>query len=224
MNATGTERQRAVIAAYRMAPTALQAEIARAAGVSASYVVTVLGDYLESKAREQASQMPTCTASNPTEHDVADFAPDRRIGGNCGPDACAVKEGAIRVALAANPRAEGEAKMKYCKRIAAIARVSFGYVQLTLKIIEYKQIGAAVRAREAEDAKLKCQVVPFSGNIGPVQHFTSWLDVFGKFQITAMAYLQLAQSRGDVYATAFLKDLRDTADRAATRAAMRKTG
>src|SRR5665647_3341307 len=91
MNATGTERQRAVIAAYRMAPTALQAEIARAAGVSASYVATVLGDYLESKAREQASQMPTCTASNPTEHDVADFAPDRRIGGNCGPDACAVK-------------------------------------------------------------------------------------------------------------------------------------
>jgi hypothetical protein len=226
MNATGTERQRAVIAAFKVKPEATRREIANAAGVTLTYAGQVMRDYLASKARDHVCQVPVRTTSRPAQRvDVASFALDRRrIGGNPGPGPATgtAKQQATRSALAANPPCEGERKMDYCRRIAGIAGVSPGYVQHTTTIIVCEEIGAAVRAKEAAEAKT--ELVRFNGNVGPVQHFTSWLDVFHKFQMTAVAYLLHAQSRGDVYATAFLKDIRDISDRAATRAAMSKTG
>jgi hypothetical protein len=112
--------------------------------------------------------------------------------------------------------------MQYCRRIAVIASVSPSYVQHTLEIMRCEQIGAEKRAKEA--AEVKTEVVPFTGNVGPVQHFTSWLEVFHKFQMTAVAYRLHAQRRGDVYATSFLDQIREISDKAATRAAMSKTG
>jgi hypothetical protein len=87
-----------------------------------------------------------------------------------------------------------------------------------MEVVRCEQIGAALRAKQAAEAGTK--LVPFSVGVGPVQNFTGWLDVFHKFQVTAVAYLLLAQSRKDVYATAYLKDIRDKAENAATRATM----
>jgi hypothetical protein len=218
MKATGTQRQLAVLAAFRVKPEASQSEIARAVGVSQAYASLVIRDYLESKAKDQsqACQVPARTKPAAVEKDIACFALDRRIGGNTGPAACTVKQQAVNVALAENPRQDGEAKMRYCKRMAAIAGVSYSTIQQTLIMRECEAIGAAVRAREAEEAKNRCEVMPAGIGLGPVTNFRGWLDFFSKLKILTEAYLLVAQSRGDVYAAAFLKDVRDTSDRAAT--------
>jgi hypothetical protein len=134
-----------------------------------------------------------------------------------------VKEAAIRLALADNPRAEGESKNKYCRRIAAIAGVCPSYVWQRLEAMRCEAIGAERRAKEAEEVKLNCKVMPFTGNIGPVQNFHGWIDFFSKVKILMEAYLLVAQSRGDVYARSFIEQIREKADQAATRAAMSKT-
>ena len=221
MNVTGTERQRAVIAAFRMKPEASQGEIARSAGVTQTYVSIILQDYLDSKARDHSCRVPVSTTPKPVERDVASFALDRRFGGNCGAAARTAKEQAARSALAEHPREKAESKMKYCRRVAVIAGVSADYVQHTTKIIECENIGAELRAKE--EARRKVEIVPRVASLGPVQNFKGWLDAFAKFKATAEAYLILAQTRGDVYASAFLKDIRDTADRAQSRAAISKT-
>jgi hypothetical protein len=133
------------------------------------------------------------------------------------------KQLAIRAAMEKNPRADGESARHWARRIAPIVRVSPGYIESILQMDKNLAIGARIRAQDEAAALLKRPVIPFTGNIGPVKHFTNWLDVFHKFQMTAVAYLLLAQSRNDAYATAYLKDLRDLSDRAATRATMSKT-
>jgi hypothetical protein len=221
MNVTGTERQRAVIAAYRMKPKARPAEIAQAAGVSLSMAQKVIREYRESKAHDDAC-LPVCTTSKPAERDVACFAVDRRLVGRFDVNfpyvSHTAKQENMRIALAEHPQEEGETKMKYCRRIAAIAGVSDTLVHAAMEVVRCEQIGAALRAKQAAEAGTK--LVPFSVGVGPVQNFTGWLDVFHKFQVTAVAYLLLAQSRKDVYATAYLKDIRDKAENAATRATM----
>jgi hypothetical protein len=132
------------------------------------------------------------------------------------------KQEAVRNALAKHPREIGEQITQYCRRIAAIAGVNWNYVHYTTRIIACERIGAEVRAREAEDSKTR--LVPYNVGLGPIQNFRGWLEFFSKLKMLAEAYLLLAQSRGDVYATAYLKDVRDTADRASTRAAISKTG
>jgi hypothetical protein len=221
MHATGTQRQLAVLAAFRVKPEASQVEIAKAAGVTAAYVSTVLDDYFGAKAHERDGQVAVRTTPKPAETDVATFAPDRRFGGNAGPVACTAKQQSLRSALAVHPREKAEPKMKYCRRIAVIAGVSVCYVHATTKIIECENIGAELRAKE--EARRKVEIVPRVVSLGPVHNFNGWLDAFSKFKATAEAYLILAQTRGDVYASAFLKDIRDTADRAQSRAAISKT-
>ena len=52
MNCTGTERQRAVIAAFKMRPEASYPEIASAAGCTVIYAGMVIRDYLASRAHD----------------------------------------------------------------------------------------------------------------------------------------------------------------------------
>ena len=52
MNCTGTPRQRAVIAAFKVKPEAEQREIADAAGVTVIYAGMVIRDYLASRAHD----------------------------------------------------------------------------------------------------------------------------------------------------------------------------
>lgn len=221
MNATGTQRQLAVLAAFRVKPEASQAAIAKAAGVHTSYVSLVLRDYLESKAHERACQVTVGARPKPAEADVASFALDRRFGGNSGPAACTEKQQRLRTAMAAHARATGALKSEYSRRIAAIAKVSPGSVIMAMDMMKCERIGAEVRAKE--EARRKVEIVPRVVSLGPVQNFKGWLDAFSKFKATAEAYLLLAQTRGDMYASAFLKDIRDTADRAQSRAAISKT-
>jgi hypothetical protein len=221
MNATGTQRQLAVLSAFRVKPEASQIEIAKAAGVTRRYASIVIRDYLEAKAHERACQVPARTTPKPAA-DIAEFAPDRRFGGNSGPAACTEKQQALNAALATHPQDSGELKMQYCRRIAAIAGVNARYVQLAIQIIECEHIGAERRAKE--EARAKVEIVPRVVSLGAVQNFKGWLDAFSKFKQTAEAYLLLAQTRGDVYAAAFLADIRDKADRAQSRAAISKTG
>ena len=130
------------------------------------------------------------------------------------------KQQAVRVALSANPREKGEVKIRYCKRIAGMARVHFGSVERMLDMQECARIGAVARAREAQEAKTR--LVPYTAGVGPVTNFRGWLEFFSKLKMLAEAYLLLAQSNGDAYATAYLKDVRDISDRVATRAAISK--
>jgi hypothetical protein len=220
MHAIGTERQRAVIAAFKVKPEATHREIAQAAGVHLRYVSFVLRDYRASKAREkvQVCQVPVRRASMPVSMDVASFALDKRFGGNAGPAARTAKQQALNAALAKHPRMDAEPKMDYCRRIAAIAGVSYPYVHRNLQLQECSRIGAELRAKEAEEAKSRCQVMAPDVGLGPVQNFRGWIDVFSKLKILAEAYLNLARTRGDVYATAFLSDIRDVSDRAQRRA------
>jgi hypothetical protein len=222
MNATGTERQLAVLAAFRVKPEASNVEIAKAAGVSPGCVSLTIEDNLTSKANARACPVSVRATPKPVECDIATFAPDRRFGGNAGPAACTVKQQACRSALATHPRAEGESKMEFCRRIAAVAGVSASYVQNMTKLIECEEIGATIRAREAAIAKVA--IVPRVVSLGPVPNFKNWIDAFSKFKATAEIYLVLAQTRGDTFAGAFLRDIIAVADRAQTRAAKSQVG
>jgi hypothetical protein len=128
-----------------------------------------------------------------------------------------VKQQNTRIALAEHPRAEGETTMKYCRKIASIAGVSPGLVHATMKMLRCEQVGAAVRAKEAEAAKFA--LAPLSLNQAAVQvpDFKGWADVFSRFKLLSEAYLRIAMARQDAYAESFLKDLRDHADRAESR-------
>jgi DNA-directed RNA polymerase specialized sigma subunit len=222
MNATGTQRQRAVIAAFRMKPEASQGEIANAAGVTQAYVSAVVQDYLASKERDNSCQVTVGARPKPAEVDVAAFALDRRIGGNSGPAECTEKQRRLRIAMAAHPRGEGERKNPYSRRIAAIAEVSPGLVLQAMETMKNEAIGVAARARDAEEAKTRCEVMP--AGIGPVTNFRGWIDVFCKFKILSESYLNLAQSQREAYAVAFLKNMRDMADHAQDRAAQSTSG
>ena len=114
--------------------------------------------------------------------------------------------------------------MAYCRRIAKIAGVSVGSVHSMTKIIEDEQIGVMARVKEAEEAKHRVEVMPHGVELGPVVRFTGWIDTFARFKALGEAYLTLAQARGDVYARAFLQEIRDISDRAQTRAAKSTTG
>jgi hypothetical protein len=127
------------------------------------------------------------------------------------------KQQAVGEALAKHPRAPGEMKTVWYKRVAAVAGVSFDYVRYNVEFARCAAIGVAHRAKEAEDAKFRVEVVPAVG-LGPVQNFRGWLDVFGKLKILSEAYLNLARSKGDVYAAAFLQDIIDISERALARA------
>ena len=221
MNATGTQRQLAVLAAFRVKPEASQVEIARAAGVTASYVSHVLADYLESQAHERTGQVTVGARPKPAEADIARFAPDGRFGGNAGPAACTEKQQRLRTAMAALPRATGQSQGEYSRRIAAIAKVSPTLVIQALDMMKCESIGAARRAEE--EARAKVEIAPLSLNaraIGPMPEFRGWADVFSRFKFLAEAYVKVARSRGDAFAEAFLSDLRDHADRAETRSWM----
>jgi hypothetical protein len=225
MNATGTERQRAVIAAYRMKPKARPAEIALAAGVSLSTAQKVIREYRESKAHDDAC-LPVCTTSKPAERDIACFKVDRRL--DCRFDANTplvshtAKQENMRIALAEHPQEEGETKMKYCRRIAAIAGVSDTLVHAAMEVVRCEQIGAALRAKQAAEAGTK--LVPVSAGIGPVTNFRGWLEFFSKLKMLVDGYLLVARSRHDVFATSFLKTIGENAERAATRATLDTEG
>jgi hypothetical protein len=124
----------------------------------------------------------------------------------------------MRIALAEHLQVEGESKIKYCRRIAAMAGASPGYVHLTMEILRCEQIGAALRAKEANEAGTK--LVPMSAGIGPITNFGGWLEFFSKLKMLIDGYLLVAQSRHDVFATSFLKTIGENAERAATRATM----
>jgi hypothetical protein len=221
MNATGTERQRAIIAAYRMKPEASQAEIAAAAGVHQTFVSRILGSYLESQARDRACQGLVCPTSKPMEKDVATFVPARRpdrFDADAPVVPHTVKQQNTRIALAEHPQKEGERKMQYCRRIAAIAGVSHLSVHAMMGVINFEQIGAALRAKQAAEAGTK--LVPVSAGIGPVTNFRGWLEFFTKLKMLVDGYLLVAQSRHDVFATSFLKTIGEKAERAAERATM----
>jgi hypothetical protein len=231
LKAIGTERQRAVIAAFKVRPEAPRRQIAAAAGVTVGYVMHVLRDYRESRLHEDVCPMNPVgefprrpPPTKPAETDVAPFAADRRFGGNAGPAACTVKQQACRTAMAMHPQAEGEPDSVYGRRIALVSGLTAGYIHNTLSIIKCERIGAEARAMEAKEAKNRCEVIPFGDSIGPVQNFRGWTDVFSKFKILSEAYLNLARDRGDVYAAAFLKDIQEISERAQCRASMRAAG
>lgn len=227
MNCTGTEMQRAILACYQIKPSATDREISTAAGVSLKYVGRIVRDYLGSKAREKAQscQLPARRASMAVTKDVAEFhQPDRSVDPMRERVANTAKQEALHVALNATARVEGESKRQYCRRVAAIAGVSAPYVHHTLKIIECEQIGAECRVREAEAARHRCKVIPAGVNLGPLQHFTNWLDVFSKFKSLAEAYILVARSRGDVFAAAYLENARDQFEYGAKRATQNMSG
>ena len=225
MNCTGTEKQRAIVAAFKMRPEAEQREIASAAGVTELYAGTVIRDYLASRAHDQSliCQAPT-RGTLSAVRDVAVFQRDKRLHAIPQGSNVTARQQAIQISLAENPRADGEGVMAYCRRLALIAGVHAGSVQHALDRIKNEAIGAAARAMEAEEAKSKVEVMPFSGNIGPVTNFTGWVDTFGRFKLLSDAHKTLALSRGDVYAAAFLSDISQISDRAQSRAAISKAG
>jgi hypothetical protein len=213
----GTERQRAVIAAFKMRPEAAMREIGDAAGVTQGCAAQVIAEYLESQKRDRALACKSPTRQLPTvaKRDVASWQPDRRFGGNSGPAACTAKQQALNIALAEHPRRDGELKMDYCRRIAAIAGVSPAYVHNNLQVREAQRLG---RERVAAETANRLPVVAsLNQRAVQVPPFVGWADVFSRFKLLSEAYLRLAMSRGDKYAESFLKDLRDHADRAETR-------
>jgi hypothetical protein len=208
-----------------MRPEALQSEIAVAAGVTEIYVGLVLRDYLKSRTHDQniICKPPTRQTLSVVK-DVAVFQADSRLNRAPGGSQTTAKQQALRIAMAEHPRADGEGVMKYCIRVAAIAGVHAGSVQGALDRLKNEAIGTAARAREAEEAKDRLEVMPHGIEQGPVVRFTGWIDTFAKFKALSESYLTLAQTRGDVYARAFLQELRDISDRAQSRAARSKTG
>ena len=134
------------------------------------------------------------------------------------------KQLAVRTALATIQRETGETGRQFCGRVAALAGVSGSYVHHVLMIDKYTAIGVQKRAEEAKAALGRCEVMPFSGNVGPITRFRGWAVEFHCIKLLAESYLLFAQARHDAYAISFLKDLRDTANRAQDRAAMSPTG
>ena len=53
-----------------------------------------------------------------------------------------------------------------------------------------------------------------------VREFRGWANVFARFKVLTEAYLEVSRTRGDVFATAFLLDIRERCDRAQERAVM----
>ena len=129
------------------------------------------------------------------------------------------KQQAVRSALEIHARGDGESKNKWCKRVGAIAGCSSKYVWWQLELVRCEQIGANLRAKEAEEEKLRCKVMPFTGNVGPVRNFQGWAFEFGKLEMLATAYLTLARERGDAYAAAFLMNIKENCERGQKRAA-----
>lgn len=210
-----TEKAAAVLAVCnRMPAGSTAAAIAKEAGVSESWAAKVRRnresrERVLREERERASRDEAAKVDGPTAYALGYNTP---------------KQWAIREAVKRNPRFALEAKGAWYARIAAMAGSSPAYVQHLLDMDRCAAIGAARRAQEEEEAKLKVEVMPFGGNIGPISNFRGWVDVFSKFKILSEAYIALAQSRGDVYAEAFLKDIRDFADRASSRAALSREG
>jgi hypothetical protein len=213
---TGTERQRAIIAAFKMRPEATLREIGAAAGVTQSCASQVIADYLESKERDKAlaRQLPAAV-----RRDVASWQPvDRRCGGFAfggEPVTTTVKQQRVNAAIEATPIMGGESKMAFCRRIGALAGASGSYVHNLLQIREAQRIGLQRRAKE--EANRLPVVASLNQRAVQVPPFVGWADVFSRFKALSEAYLRLAMSRGDKYAESFLKDLRDHADRAETR-------
>lgn len=225
MNSIGTQRQRAVIAAFKVKPEATYKEIAAAAAVSLQYAELIVRDYLSSKAngRALACQVPARRASMAVSKDVAVFhQPDRSVDPLRERVGNTAKQQEVNAALAEHPRMDAESLRKYSTRIGAIAGVSAGYVIHNLQVRECSRIGAERRAKEAQEAKTRCEVIPAGANLGPVRNFRGWVDTFAKFKMLADAYLALALERGDVFAAAFLRDIQERAERAQTRAGLER--
>ena len=53
--------------------------------------------------------------------------------------------------------------------------------------------------------------------LGPFRTSGGGPDAFAKLKLVSEAYVKLARERGDTYAEAFLKDMRDLCERAITR-------
>jgi hypothetical protein len=128
------------------------------------------------------------------------------------------KQTAVLNAIGAHPRQDQESARAWYRRIAPMAGCSAAYVQCVMDIERAARIGAEIRAREEAEAKSRCKVERFGGNVGPVRGFTSWVDAFGKFKMITHAYLNFARQRGDVYASAFLMNIADVCERAEKRA------
>ena len=196
MNVTGTERQRAVIAAFKVKPTASYPEIASAAGVTVIYAGLVVRDYLKSRAHDQSliCQSPTRQTLSVVK-DVAVFQVARRSG--CTLAGATAKQQAVQAALTEHPQQDGEGKTVYCKRIAAIAGVHYSSIFQCLKLKECEAIGAAVRAREAEEAKSKIEVMPPGLDLGPVVRFGGWIDTFARFKAAKCQGMGVRGMTGD---------------------------
>ena len=203
-----------------MAPTATQKEIARAAGVDQPYVSVIIKNYLDLKLRDFRKKPKT--RPNLIDVSVAKFALEKRSGFT--PAARTAKLQAVNLALGACPRLAGEGARQYCRRIAAVAGVSWSYVHLQLAVIECTRIGAECRAKAAEEKKNAVVVCSLNERAVQVPSFNGWAEVFGKVKMLADAYQKLARSRGDVYAAAFLSDISERAGRGEERSWMdRKT-
>lgn len=91
-------------------------------------------------------------------------------------------------------------------------------MQWVISILECERIGREKREQEAA-AWPKPAVSDWNPfGIGPVEAgFTGWTDAFAKFGFVTQAFLNLARKRGDVWAAAYLEDVRDALDRAQSR-------
>jgi hypothetical protein len=209
MNCTGTERQRAVLGAFKAKPESSHKELAAVAGVSKPYVGLVLRAHDHEKEEQQQRARD--------EWAISLKAPELlKI-------ACTEHQHAVAIAISETERLRDESKRAYCRRVAKTAHCSPQLVQGLLEIARCARIGAELRAKEAEEAKNK--LVPLSLNAGAVQlpDFKGWADVFHRVKLLSEAYLRIAMSRGDVYAQSFLKTLAENAERGEERAWLDKS-
>ena len=121
------------------------------------------------------------------------------------------------------PRMPREMKREWYRRIASATGCSAPYVQYLAGINECERLGQEIRAKEAAEAKLRVEVLPFdAADLGPIRNFRNWLETFAKFKILSEAFLNLARQQGNVWAASYLSELSAVCERAQNRAAMER--
>jgi hypothetical protein len=130
------------------------------------------------------------------------------------------KQERVEVGLVKLKRRAGESQGSYFRRVASFAGCSVGCVQYWATLAKWDRIGAEVRAREAAAAGVAVAATTCGLDFLSVREFRGWANVFARFKVLTEAYLEVSRTRGDVFATAFLLDIRERCDRAQERAVM----
>ncbi len=124
------------------------------------------------------------------------------------------KQQAVAAAMIRLPRFHSESPWRYAGRLAAMSGVSQHYIVNILYVQECAALGAEIRRKEEAERKAKLLPTEFTGNLGMVTSFNGWPDFFFRLKLLSEVYMDLARSRHDAYAEAFLLDVRDIAERA----------